>query len=145
MKCIGNMKKATTASDVLNAQCTQVQVENQQLKEQLQQAQAQLEETREQILLHESTSRALGSDSEMEQKLEQAETTCREAGAQAKKSETRSRRIEDWLQLAKKEVGKCLDAKDSLIQKLRRQLAQQQEVTRQNAKHIEELEEYVKI
>ena len=52
-------KKATTASDVLNAQCTQVQAENQQLKEQLQQAQDQQQETREQMLRQESVTRPL--------------------------------------------------------------------------------------
>ena len=47
--------------------------------------------------------------------------------------------------MPKTEVEKWLEAKDNLIQQLHQQLVQQQETTRQNAKHIEELEEYVKI
>ena len=76
--------------------------------------------------------------------MEQAETTCKEVEARAEKAETRSKKIEDRLQLAKTEVGKWLDAKESLIQRLRRQLAQQQETTRQNVEQVEELEEYIK-
>ena len=70
-------KKATTTSNVLNAQCIQVQVENQQLKEHLQQAQDQLQELREQMLQQESVSRPLGSDLELEQKLELLRNRCR--------------------------------------------------------------------
>ena len=40
--------------------------------------------------------------------------------------------------MAKTEVGEWMDAKDKLIQKLRRQLAQQQEATRLNAELVEE-------
>ena len=43
-------KKATAAADVLNAQCTQRQEENQKLKDQLQQTKVQLEEAKRQIL-----------------------------------------------------------------------------------------------
>ena len=64
--------------------------------------------------------------------------------ARPEKAETRSKKIEDELQLAKTEVGKWLDAKDNLIQRLRRQLAQQQETMQQHAEQVEELEEYVK-
>ena len=64
----------------------------------------------------ESISRPLESDPELQQKLEQAETTHKEAEARADKGETRSKKIEDRLQLAKAEVGKWLDAKDNLIQ-----------------------------
>ena len=100
---------------------------------------------REQFLQQESTSRPLGADPELQQKLEQAETTRREAKALAERAKNKSRIIEDRLQVAKIEVGKWLDAKDNLIQKLRRQLAQQQEATWQNAEQVEELEEYVKV
>ena len=69
----------------------------------------------------------------------------REVETQAQRAEDRSRRMENRLQLAKTEINKWLDGKDNLIQKLRRQLAQQQEATRQNAEQVEELEEYVSI
>ena len=41
--------------------------------------------------------------------------------------------MEHKIRLAKIEVGKWLKDKDSVIKKLHRQLAQQQEATRQNA------------
>ena len=53
--------------------------------------------------------------------------------------------MEERLQLAKTSVGKWLGDRDNIIWQLRRQLAQQQEATRQNAEQVEELEEYVKI
>ena len=37
--------------------------------------------------------------------------------ARAEKVDTRSKNMEDWLQLAKTKVGKWLEAKDDLIQK----------------------------
>ena len=48
--------------------------------------------------------------------------------------------MEDRLQSAKTEADKCLEEKDNVIQDLHRQLAQQQEATKQQ---VEELEEYV--
>ena len=43
-------KKETSVSEVLNAQCTNMQAENQQLTEQLQQAEEQLHKRREEML-----------------------------------------------------------------------------------------------
>ena len=115
------------------------------MKEQLRQSQEQLQETRKQLSQQESISRPLESNSELQQKLEQAETTRKKAEARAEKPETRSKKIEDWLQIAKTEVGEWIDAKDNLIQKLCQHLEQQQKSTRQNAEQVEELEEYVKV
>ena len=44
---------------------------------------------------------------------------------------------------AKAEAAKCLEEKDMLIQDLQRQLAQQQEDTKQYVEQADELEEYV--
>ena len=90
-------KRATTATDVLNAQCTWRQEENQQLKDQLRKAQVVLEKAREQILQLKSQNRRLESDSELQQKLEQAEQARREAEIRAEKAETRSRELEAQL------------------------------------------------
>ena len=68
------------------------------------------------------TKSALGSDSELQQKLEQAETARREAKTRAERAEDGSTRMEDRLQLAKIEVSKWLEDKDNLIKKLHRQL-----------------------
>ena len=47
------------------------------------------------------------------------------------------------MQSAKTEATKCLEEKDMLIQDLQRQLAQQQEDTKQYMEQVDELEEYV--
>ena len=93
----------------------------------------------------ESISRPLESDPELQQKLEQAETTRKEMEARAEKAENKSKRIEEQLQLAKTEVGKWINGKDNLIQQLHQQLVQQQETTHQNAEQVEELEEYIQV
>ena len=111
----------------------------------MQQAQAQLQETREQILQQESKSKPFGSDPELQQKLDQAKTTRKEVEHRTEEIEARSKKIEDQLQLPKIEVGKWLEAKDNLNQQLCQQLIQHQETTQLYADQIKELEEYVKI
>ena len=71
------------------------------------------------MLQQSSSSRPLGCDQELQQKLQQAEAALKESAARAEAAETRSKNLEDRLQLAKTEVGKWLNAKDDLIQKLR--------------------------
>ena len=112
-------KKATTTSKVLNAQCTNMQAENQQLTEPLCQAKEQLQKTKEEMLQQGSASRPSEFDQELQQKLQQAKATLKEAEVRAEKAKTGSKKIEDRLQLAKMEVGKWLDIKDDLIQQMR--------------------------
>ena len=69
------------------------------MKDQLQQAELQ-----RQILQQEPQSQPLGSDSELQQKLEQAVTSRKEAEDRAELAEDRSRRMEERLQLAKTTV-----------------------------------------
>ena len=131
-------KNATAASEILNAQCTSMQAENNNCRNNFDNKE-QLQKTREELLQQTSSSWPLGFDQELQQKLQEAKA------ARAEATETRSKNIEDQLQLAKPEVGKWLEAKDDLIQKLHRQLAQQQETMRQNAEQVKELEEYVNV
>ena len=137
-------KKSSVVSEVLNAQCTNMKAENQQLTEQLLQVEEQLQKTRDELLQKES-SRPLEADQELQQKLQQVEAAFKAAEARAEKAEIRSKKLEDRIQLAKTEIGKWLDAKDELIQQLRRKLAQQQEAMCQNVEQVEELEEYVNV
>ena len=69
------------------------------------------------------------ADQELQQKLQQVAATLKVAEARAKTTKTRSKKIEDRLQLAKTEVDKWLDAKDDLIQRLRQQLAKQGKIS----------------
>ena len=59
-------KKATSASDILNAQCTTTQAKNQQLSEELQQTQEKLKKTMDELLQQASTRRPLESDQELQ-------------------------------------------------------------------------------
>ena len=59
-------KKATSASDILNAQCTASQAENQQLSEQLRQTDEQLKKTKEELLQQAATRRPLESDQKLQ-------------------------------------------------------------------------------
>ena len=76
-------KKATSASDILNAQCTTTQAKNQQLSEELQQTQEKLKKTMDELLQQASTRRPLESDQELQQKLQQAEVALKEIEAKA--------------------------------------------------------------
>mgnify|MGYP006957855544 CR=1 FL=1 len=95
--------------------------------------------------MQKESNRPLEADQEWQQKLQQVEAAFKAAEARAEKAEIRSKKLEDRIQLAKTEIGKWLDAKDELIQQLRRKLAQQQEATCQNVEQVEELEEYVNV
>ena len=59
------------------------------------------------------------------------------------KAKSRNRELEAELQSTKAEAAKCLQEKDILIQDLQRQLAEQQEETKQYVEQVDELEEYV--
>ena len=52
----------------------------------------------------------------MQHKLQEAEVAIRTATVRAEKAETRAKKIEDRVLLAKTIIGKWLDAKDDVIQ-----------------------------
>ena len=56
--------------------------------------------------------------------MHEAEAGIRTATARAEEAETRVKKVEECLLLAKIEIGKWLEAKDKAIQRLKRQLAQ---------------------
>ena len=59
-------KKATAASDILNAQCTATQAENKRLSEQLQQTEEQLKKTKDELLQQTGTRRPFPSNQELQ-------------------------------------------------------------------------------
>ena len=60
----------------------------------------------------------MGSDSLLQQKLEQADIARKEAETQIEQAKDRCRRMEERLQLAKQAVGNWMKNKNSEIQKL---------------------------
>ena len=120
---------ASAAVDDLHAQCAREQDENKRMKEV--------------ILQQETQGRPSISDPELQQKLTETEKAKQNEETRADKAESRNRELEAQLQSAKAEAAKCLEEKDMLIQDLQRQLAQQQEDTKQYVEQVDELEEYV--
>ena len=137
-------KKATTAADLLNAQCTASQAENQRLSKQCRQTEELLKKTREEMLQQE-TRRLVESEQEWQQIFQQAEDALKQTEARAVLLENRTKTLEDQQHLAQTEFGNQLTEKEDMIRRLRRQSAHQQDEVRHATEQIEELEEYVKI
>ena len=55
------------------------------------------------------------------------------------------KKLKDWVELAKTEIGKLLDAKDIEIHVLRRLLREQKMTKNKEALKVEELELYIKM
>ena len=138
-------KKATAATDMLNAQCTASQAENQWFSEQFQQTEEQLKKTSEEMMHQEGTRWPLEFEQELQQKLQQAEDALKQTEARVETIENQTKALEDQQHLAQPEFGNQLAEKEDMIRRLRRQLAHQQDEAHQTTEHIEELEEYVKI
>ena len=137
-------KEATTATDMLNAQCTASQAKNQRLSEQVRQTEELLKKTREEMLQQE-TRRLVESEQEWQQIFQQAEDALKQTEARAVLLENRAKALEDQQHLAQTKFGNQLTEKEDMIRRLRRQSVHQQDEVRHGAEQIEELEEYVKI
>ena len=79
------------------------------------------------------------SKQELNQILQEVEASTQSAIVKAEEAETRVKKIKERLLLAKTVVAKWVDAKDGTIQRLKRQLVQQQEEKWQWEEHIMEL------
>ena len=88
-------RKATTATDMLNAQCTPWKTENHRLFEQLRQTEEQLMKTREEMLQQAATHRTLESEQELQQKLQEAEDALKRTEARVETLENRTKALED--------------------------------------------------
>ena len=120
-KDMANMyKKATAAVDMLNAQCTASQAENQWFSEQFRQTEEQLKKTREEMLQQVATHRPLESDQELQQKLQQAEDALKQTEARAVLLENQTKALEDQQQPTQREFGNQLTEKEDMIIRLRR-------------------------
>ena len=122
-------KYVSAAVEELKAQYAREQEENKKMKEV--------------ILQMETQGRPSVSDPELQQKLSEAEKAKQDEATRADKAESRNKELEEQLQSAKAEACKCLEEKESLIQDLQRQLAEQQEEKKQYVEQVNELEEYV--
>ena len=74
-------KKATSAAEILNAQCTASQPENQRLSEQVRQAEELLKKVTEEILQQPAMRRQEESEQEWQQKFQQVEDALKQAEA----------------------------------------------------------------
>ena len=122
-------KYVSAAAEELKLQYVREQEENRKMKE---------------IMLQwETQGRPSVSESELQQKLSDAEKAQQAEATRANKAESRNKELEEQLQSAKTEACKCLKEKENLIQDLQKQLAEQQEEKQQYVEQVDELEEYV--
>ena len=103
-------KKATTAAEILNAQCTASQTENQRLSGQVREAKELLKKITEEVLC-----RPDESVQEWQQKCLQAEEALKQAEAKAVLLEKQTKTLEEQQHLAQTEFGNQLTEKDNII------------------------------
>ena len=89
------------------------------------------------------TSQLSNKSLEFDKQLQEAETKAHNATIIAEQAQSRVKKLEECIILAKTEINKWLDANDDAIQQLKRQLAQQQDEVRQQLEQTQELKEYI--
>ena len=88
------------------------------MSEQLRQTEEQLKKAKEELLQQQTLNGTIEAEQELQHKLQQAEATIKDASDRAEKAESRSKKMEERILLAKIETGKGLYFKDVEIQKL---------------------------
>ena len=81
----------------------------------------------------------------LEEQLRETVKKLEETTNRATEVEQKVQKLEDRLTMAKIDLGKWMDAKDRVIQQLKKKLAQQQDVVAQQVEQMQELEEYIRI
>ena len=112
-------KKAIVAIEMLNAQCTASQAENQRLWEQVRQTEELLKKAREEILQQTATRRPEESKREWQQKLQDTEDALKQTEARAVLLENRTKAQEDQLHLAQTEFNNQLTRKEDMVRRFR--------------------------
>ena len=113
-------KKATTATEMLNVECTASQAENQRLSEQVWQAKELLKKVTKEILQQPAVRRPEESAQEWQQKFQQAEDALKQLEARAVLLENRTKTLEEQQHLAQTEFSNQLTEKEDMIRRLRR-------------------------
>ena len=104
-------KKATEGSKVLNDKCTTTQAEKEELSEKCWETEEKLRKAEEQLVIRQQPTRLSDTEQELNQRLQEAETSIWSTIAKVEEGKTRVKKIEERLLLAKAEVAKWLDAK----------------------------------
>ena len=92
-----------------------------------------------------ATERSHGNDQGLEEQLRENIKKLEETTNQATQAEQKVHKLEDRLAMAKIDLGKWMEAKDHVIQQLKRKLAQHQNVVTQQVEQMHDLEEYTQI
>ena len=124
-------KKDTAAAEILNAQCTASQAENQWLSEQVREAEELLKKITEEILR-----RPEEFAQEWPQKCQHAEDALKKTQGRAVLVENRTKTLKEQQHLAQNDFGNQLIKKDNMITSLQRQSAHQQDEIRHAAEQI---------
>ena len=138
-------KKATTTTDQLQEQYDESQANNVELLAKLQQTWEQLKEAKDRLQVQEGPNRSHENDHRSEEQLRETLKKLEQTTNQATQAEKKVLKLEDRLSMARIDLGKWMDAKDRVIQQLKKKLAQQQDVVAQQVEQMQELEEYIQI